>query len=131
LKFKTTVSGIPIKKGIFKEKAPFAFPLAQGPGNDGSWPLALDITSADGRSLTGTAEAQLSNGRIIDNLAGSGKYNAGNDTSKLSLKGLGGAKIKLKDLTADGNTQTLVGGTLKYKILGQKRETSLTSSCFP
>ena len=91
----------------------------------------LNTTSTDGRALASTGEAMLANGRIIDNLAGSGKYDAGNDTSKLKLTGLGGAKMKLEDLTADGNTQTLVGGTLKYKILGQKRETSLTSTCFP
>jgi hypothetical protein len=122
---------IVVTPGVFKETAPFDFPIAQDPANDGSWGQNLNITSTDGQALAGTGSAMLGNGRVIDNMDGRGKYDPGRDTSKLSLKGLGGAKIKFKDLVADGITQMLVGGTVKYKILGQKRETSLTSSCFP
>lgn len=85
------------------------------PGNaDGSWNLVMDIQSADGKKLTGTASAILSNGRT-EPLALKGKYNAQTDLTKLKLKGSGGKFTIQAQVIAN----QLVFQSIKGKLLGQ------------
>jgi hypothetical protein len=131
LKFKGEVHPGGIARGIGNLKikviksvqtsGPFDFSIAPDVANDGSWDLDLDITSPDGQALQAIGDVQLSTGRTVSNLLGEGKYNVGDDSAKLGIKGIGGASVKIKSLLADGGAQTITGGLMKYKLLGQKR----------
>lgn len=85
------------------------------PTGDGSWDLMVDLdVGANGKSLTGTGSAVLSNGRDVD-LIVKGAHSAKTDTAKLAGKGVGnGIAAKVRDVTGD-----LVIDTLKGKLLGQ------------
>ncbi len=80
----------------------------------GTWDLVLDIQSAEGKKLTGTASAILSNGRT-EPLALKGKYDAQTDLTKLGLKGSGG-KLTIQAQEVLGQ---LVFQSIKGKLLGQ------------
>jgi hypothetical protein len=91
--------------------------------------MDLVLDSSDGVVILGQAEIALSSGRMIQDLFVKGKYKSSTDQSDLKMKG-GGALAKLKALTADGVMQTLTGGDVKYKILGQKGQISIQNdSC--
>lgn len=83
-------------------------------GEDGTWDLVLDIQNVNGKKLTGTAFAELSNGRIVPFVL-KGQYHAKTDLTKLSLKG-GGGNFTIQ---AHAIASQLVFQTIKGKMLGQ------------
>jgi hypothetical protein len=89
----------------------------------------MDVNSPDGKVLKGTADVMLASGRTFSNLVGEGKYDAGDDKSKLKFVGGGRGKVKFNNLKANSSTEKLTGGQLKTKILGQKSARSVTDPC--
>ena len=83
-------------------------------GEAGTWDLVLDIQNVNGKKLTGTAFAELLNGRIVP-FTLKGQYNANTDLTKLSLKG-GGGNFTIQ---AHAIASQLVFQTIKGKMLGQ------------
>jgi hypothetical protein len=85
---------------------------------DGTWDVELHV-AADGTKYTGTAKAELSNGRNVPfDLKGS--YSAKKDTSKLALKGAGlnrGMSMNVSAVLTNAQFQVQ---SLKGKLLGQK-----------
>jgi hypothetical protein len=86
------------------------------PEVDGAWNLVLNPVQV-GTSYTGTAQLQLSNGKVFDlNLTGA--YSAKKDTSKLSLKGL--VKSMSLSLVTSTTGAAMDIQSLKGSALGQK-----------
>jgi hypothetical protein len=103
-------------------------------GNDGAWTLFLDIATPDGKALEGDAEVDFGSGRTLEAPITKGKYSSDNDRSKIKVKGeefssAYGIKVKLKNLAANAALDTITGGEVKYKLLGQKGELSLSNAC--
>jgi hypothetical protein len=103
-------------------------------GNDGAWILFLDLVSPDGEVLDGDAEIDFASGRTLEIPITKGKYSSDNDRSKIKVKGeefssAYGSKVKLKNLNANAALDTITGGEVKYKVLGQKGEVSLSRAC--
>lgn len=104
---------------------PIAFDVTPDPANDGTWDLDVDVASVNGVKLTGSGDAVLATGRVIDTLEVKGKYSTKKDLSEMKLKNGAGAKIQFKNLEADGASNTYTGGSMKYSILGQKSAVSV------
>lgn len=103
-------------------------------GNDGAWTLFLDTVTPDGKALDGSAEVELATGRILEPLFISGKYSSDKNRSKIKVRGAESSaqyfnKLKLKNLTANSAADTITGGEIKYKILGQKGKLSVSNAC--
>lgn len=81
----------------------------------------MDIQNVNGKKLRGTAEATLTNAgrRIFFTLKG--KYNAGTDLAKLTLKGSGG-KLTIQ---AYAESPYLYPLTIKGKVMGQTINASI------
>ena len=112
-----------------KEKGPIDLDVTPDAANDGTWDLNLNITSADGIKLAGSGNAVLATGRVVADLIAKGKFKVKTDLSKVSLKNTTGGKVQLKNLAADAGAGTLTAGTLKYKLLGQKRTVDVATGC--
>jgi len=93
-----------------------AFNLNLASMQDGSWSLALDVTTL-GKIVSGTATLTLSNGRSF-NYTVKGSYRSSDGRSVLRLKGLADAEKSrfLLRLQEGVSTPTLVRG----RILGQR-----------
>jgi len=84
----------------------------------GDWNLSIDLDLDDSNHYSGVATDSV--GPYFYEVTGT--YNENQDTSKLTLKGLGGdsdgAKISFKNLVSDGDSQG--AGEAKYKVQGYK-----------
>lgn len=85
----------------------------------GPWHAFLDLGTDPANAVTGTASAELAHG-VPGQYAGVGKYDPKKDRAKLKLVSTDpGSKDKLTFSNVVTSGDSVVGGTLKFKVAGQ------------